>query len=315
MLTELRVAQLGVIEDADGGARPGHDRPHGETGAGKTLIVDAIALLLRGPGRRHRGAAGGDRGGGGGALRRGCARRRSWCCAEPSPPSGRGRAYLDGHMASGPHLAELGEQLVDLHGQHAHQSLLHPAAQRRALDAGGRASAPRRWRPARRAVRELMPQPGRTRRRRRAPGPGSWTSSATSWRELDAARAGRPDRGRRPAKRGGMAVGCGRPAQAAGAVADGLAADEGIVDRLGSLVATLAGRTPLAALHDRLLGLQTELSDLASEARSAAEDLRGRPAAAGRDRRPPSAADRAAAQVRRHPGRSHRVPGPGPERG
>ncbi len=60
-------------------------------------------------------------------------------------------------------------------------------------------------------------------------------------------------------------------------MADCLTADEGIIDRLGSLVARLAGRSPLASLHDRLLGLQMELSDLGSEARAAAETFEDDP--------------------------------------
>ena len=64
---------------------------------------------------------------------------------------------------------------------------------------------------------------------------------------------------------------------AAAAVADGLSADDGIVDRLGSLVARLAGSTPLAPLHDRLLVLQTELSDAATEGRAATEAFEDNP--------------------------------------
>ena len=47
---------------------------------------------------------------------------------------GRSRAWIDGRMAPVSALAEAGARLVDLHGQHAHQSLLDPAMQRRSLD-------------------------------------------------------------------------------------------------------------------------------------------------------------------------------------
>src|SRR6202034_2050508 len=50
------------------------------------------------------------------------------------PADGRSRAYLDGRMATVGALAEIGERLVDLHGQHAHQSLFSGASQRSALD-------------------------------------------------------------------------------------------------------------------------------------------------------------------------------------
>src|SRR3954468_117636 len=53
------------------------------------------------------------------------------------PTAGRSRAYVNGRLAPVSALAEWGERLVDLHGQHAHQSLLAPATQRAALDLFG----------------------------------------------------------------------------------------------------------------------------------------------------------------------------------
>ena len=53
------------------------------------------------------------------------------------PADGRSRAYVDGRLATAGALAERGARLVDLHGQHAHQSLLAPAMQRDALDRFG----------------------------------------------------------------------------------------------------------------------------------------------------------------------------------
>ncbi len=50
------------------------------------------------------------------------------------PAKGRSRAYIDGRLASLAELAEIGRSLVDLHGQHDHQSLLAPSVQRNALD-------------------------------------------------------------------------------------------------------------------------------------------------------------------------------------
>src|SRR5207244_4359326 len=48
--------------------------------------------------------------------------------------SGRSRCFINGHAATLAQLREAGEFLVDIHGQHAHQSLLRPAAQRNLLD-------------------------------------------------------------------------------------------------------------------------------------------------------------------------------------
>ena len=50
---------------------------------------------------------------------------------------GRSRAWINGRPATLAHLKDLGERLVDLHGQHAHQSLAQPPAQRNLVDAFG----------------------------------------------------------------------------------------------------------------------------------------------------------------------------------
>ena len=275
MLTELRVAQLGVIEDVTVVLGPGMTVLTGETGAGKTLIVDAIALL-----RGARADAAVVRPGATEAVVEGrfvgASGDEELVLRRTIPATGRGRAYLDGHMVSGSHLAEVGEQLVDLHGQHAHQSLLHPAAQRRALDAAaGLSTEEVAGRPARRPGADG--EAGRASAGTRAPGPGSWTSSASSWAELDAAALVAPTEDDDLRSEEGWLSDAAALRQAAGSVADCLAADDGIIDRLGSLVATLAGRSPLAGLHDRLLSLQMELSDLGSEARSAAETFEDDP--------------------------------------
>ena len=103
MLAELRVAQLGVIEDVTMVLGPGMTVLTGETGAGKTLIVDAIALLRRRPGRRRCWCGRGRprrwwRGGSSAALR---ATRRLRADAGPSRAAGRAPRLLDGRMASG----------------------------------------------------------------------------------------------------------------------------------------------------------------------------------------------------------------------
>jgi len=158
MLSELRVSQLGVIEDLTLVLGPGMTALTGETGAGKTLVVEAIELLLGG---RAEGVL--VRPGATEALVEGrFLVPTGMAPTEPIevvlsrtvPADGRSRAYLDGRMASVGALAELGERLVDLHGQHAHQSLLSGAAQRDALDSY--AGADRRPREAARtALREI----------------------------------------------------------------------------------------------------------------------------------------------------------------
>ena len=165
MLTELRVENLGVIAATGVVLGPGMTAITGETGAGKTLLVDALELLLGGraePGLVRESArearvegrfvglsvpgalGGGDDG--------------EVVLARVIPSDGRSRAYVNGRLATASELAEVGRHLVDLHGQHAHQSLLVPAEQRSMLDrfAGDGATAARaELRAARDEVRRL----------------------------------------------------------------------------------------------------------------------------------------------------------------
>jgi DNA repair protein RecN (Recombination protein N) len=132
VLVELRVRDLGVIADLDLVIGPGMTALTGETGAGKTLVVEALELLLGG-----RADASIVRSGAAEAVVEGrfVDGDREVVLSRAVPTTGRSRAYVDGRMAPVSMLAEIGDGLVDLHGQHAHQSLLHQAAQRDALDA------------------------------------------------------------------------------------------------------------------------------------------------------------------------------------
>ena len=131
MLVELRVRDLGVIADLDLVIGPGMTALTGETGAGKTLVVEALELLLGG-----RADAAIVRAGAAEAVVEGrfVIAGREVVLSRSVPVDGRSRAYLDGRMAPASSLSEIGDGLVDLHGQHVHQSLLHQAAQRDALD-------------------------------------------------------------------------------------------------------------------------------------------------------------------------------------
>src|SRR6476659_4802483 len=157
MLVELHVVELGIVADLTLVLGPGLPAITGETGAGKTLLVEAVELLVGG-----RADAG--------LVRDGAAEARvegrfvhpetgdETVLARVVPRDGRSRAYLDGRLATVGELAEAGRALVDLHGQHAHQSLLDPAIQRGALDryAGAPAlDALASYRDARAHVREL----------------------------------------------------------------------------------------------------------------------------------------------------------------
>jgi DNA repair protein RecN (Recombination protein N) len=139
VLTELRVRDLGVIEDLSLTFGAGMTVLTGETGAGKTLVVEALQLVLGG--RAHPAIV---RAGATEALVE--ARfvieapeapegEREIIIARAVPAEGRSRAWVDGRMSPVSALAETASSLVEIHGQHAHQSLVTPAEQRAVLDA------------------------------------------------------------------------------------------------------------------------------------------------------------------------------------
>ena len=163
MLTELRVRDLAVIADAQVELAAGLNVLTGETGAGKSLLVDALSLLL---GERaesdlvRRGAtravvegafeiAGSRRSSGRGFTGLADLLDRQGIELEDGrivlkrevQAAGRSRAWVNGSPVSAGVLAELGRLLVDLHGQHETQSLLRPDAQRAILDAFAAADA------------------------------------------------------------------------------------------------------------------------------------------------------------------------------
>ena len=131
MINELRVRDLGVIADIDLVLDEGLTAITGETGAGKTMIVDALELLVGGRSDSDMVRSG--------ATESSIEGSFFHCASETVvrrtlPRNGRSRAFINGSLTPLSTLAEFGHDLVDLYGQHAHQSLLAPAEQRRALD-------------------------------------------------------------------------------------------------------------------------------------------------------------------------------------
>src|SRR5437660_5029670 len=127
MLTELAVRDLGVIDDLRLLLGPGMTALTGETGAGKTLVVEAIELLVGGRADPMLVRPGADEARVEGRF---TLDGEEHVLARVVPASGRSRAYVNGRLATATELAELGRRLVDLHGQHTHQSLLATPTQR-----------------------------------------------------------------------------------------------------------------------------------------------------------------------------------------
>jgi DNA repair protein RecN (Recombination protein N) len=156
MLTELRVRDLATIADVTLQLGPGLNVLTGETGAGKSMLVDALALLLG-----ERAAGGSVRPGAAKAVVEGAfegidagTRRRieelgldvedgRVVVRREVSIEARSRAWVNGSPTTAAVLAELGALLVDLHGQHETQSLLHAEAQRDILDAFAHAEGDR----------------------------------------------------------------------------------------------------------------------------------------------------------------------------
>lgn len=148
MISELRIRDLATIADVTLPLGDGLNVLTGETGAGKSMLVDALGLLLGG--RAESGAVrpGAARAVVEGVLEvSGAAVRRQvealgldldeqrLVIRREVTSEGRSRAWVNGSPTTAGVLQELGALLVDLHGQHEAQSLLRPDAQRAILDA------------------------------------------------------------------------------------------------------------------------------------------------------------------------------------
>jgi len=156
VIAELRVRDLATIADVTLPLGPGLNVLTGETGAGKSMLVDALALLLGGrsdpgairPGKPRAVVEGVFEELPAGlrarieALGLDCDEGRLVVRREVAA-EGRSRAWVNGSPTTAGVLAELGAMLVDLHGQHDTQSLLRAETQRELLDAFGEASGER----------------------------------------------------------------------------------------------------------------------------------------------------------------------------
>jgi DNA repair protein RecN (Recombination protein N) len=146
MLRTLSIRDFVIVEAIELEFSSGFSVFTGETGAGKSILIDALALALGGRGDAsvvREGAAKADIT----AEFSASAELDSWLAENEFTNeeggallrrvidnAGRSKAFINGIAATATQLRELGEKLVDIHGQHAHQSLLKQDAQRVLLD-------------------------------------------------------------------------------------------------------------------------------------------------------------------------------------
>src|SRR5437870_10661361 len=153
MLTTMRIKNLALVADLTLEFQPGYNAITGETGAGKSILIGALDLVLGGRADRTLLRSGSD----------GCTVEAVFQVSRLRAPlqkfldenglepcdghqlvikrafsaSGANRQFVNGSPTSLNVLATLGEWLVDIHGPHDHQSLLHSAQQLAILDAFG----------------------------------------------------------------------------------------------------------------------------------------------------------------------------------
>lgn len=155
MLQSLSIRDFVIVNQLDLEFEPGFTVLTGETGAGKSILIDALSLALGARGE-------------GGVTRAGCDKAEisaifnisnnleaiEWLVGAALDndgqelvlrrvmfADGRSRAYINGATVTVAQLKELGELLVDIYSQNAHHSLLKPATQRIVLDNFGELSA------------------------------------------------------------------------------------------------------------------------------------------------------------------------------
>lgn len=149
MLRTLAIRDFVIVDHIELEFSAGFTVFTGETGAGKSILIDALALTLGGRGDASMVREGAQKADISAEFSL-TAEANAWLqtnyltndegnliVRRVIDNAGRSKAYINGITASATQLRELGEFLVDIHGQHAHQSLLKNDAQRALLDQQG----------------------------------------------------------------------------------------------------------------------------------------------------------------------------------
>ena len=285
MLVQISIRDFAIVDTLELVFSPGFTALTGETGAGKSILIDALALAL---GERADAEQ----------VRAGCERAdvtaefavealqgvQHWLeeqALEGDPGSlllrrvvergGRSRAFINGHAATLNQLRDIGDRLVDVHGQHAHQSLLRSAVQREVLDAhAGLAPLARKVAEAYRDWRQLAK--ARLEHETHAAA-RSTEREQVSWQVDDLSRLALE-----PSEWETVQIEHGRLAHAASllegahSALDALSESDAAV--LGSLSGALSRLRPLVAYDAALAEVLTMLESAEAQAREAVHSLR-----------------------------------------
>lgn len=275
MLIELHIENLGVIERASLVFTAGMTALTGETGAGKTMLVEAIELLVGG----RADAA---------IVRRGASEARvdgrllvprrdgtdgvdEVVLSRVVPLDGRSRAYVNGRPATVTHLGEIASGVIDMHGQHAHQGLLTVATQRAALDRYGKVDLSA-LRVARARVTELDAElatlGGDERARAR-----EIDLLRFQVAELNTAGVDNAQEDELLAAEESTLADAVAHREAGQQAVESLRGDGGASDCLSIALGQLGDRLPYAPLAERLAGVAAELYDIIAEVRDNAEGI------------------------------------------
>ena len=274
MLTDLVVRNMVLIDELALELEDGMTVLTGETGAGKTLLTQAVGLLAGGrasPGLIRAGAAEAevegrfvDEAGEELVVRR------------VVPAGGRSRAYLNGRLAPVSALQEAAGSRVDICGQHNHQALMRPAVRRSALDRfAGADTAP--LAEARRRCGELsarLAALGGDERTRAREVDVLEHQLAT----LDAACLGDPDEEEQLEAAERLLAEAAAIREAAAGAAYLLGADGPAGEALGDAQSRLDAFDPLAEVAGRVRGVVEGAAEAAAELRRLSEEVREDPA-------------------------------------
>jgi len=292
VLRRLTVRNLAIVEDLEIEFSEGLTVVTGETGAGKSILVDALALLAGGRGSSElvrQGAArltvsgefDAEAGVRAELARAGLAEGETVLLRRELTPDGKGRAFVDDEPAAVRTLGRIGERLVAIHGQSSEQELVDAGAALDLLDAFAKTEAEReatagaaaRWKEAREQLEALEA----SRRERGA----RLEMLEFQVHEIEAVAPLEKEDADLPAERDRL-LHADRIRRAGETALGALSEDEGsAADRLGEAArafAELATIDPREAAHrDEAEDLKRRIADLAAAARDAAGAIEADP--------------------------------------